>query len=177
MTHHIKRFIPVALLMLALLLAACGGGEVIEEGGNVIPTPIEGEDVGEEISSQAAGTPQETYDRYIVASIAGQVNAQKDKIDMRQRYQDPEITKQDLGGLVTEISILEDRTEVDQPTDNAATAQVDMDIRVQYADGDTESRTCSYTVSMQRSTNEDEEDVWYVVNPDAFPVFFSCNPS
>lgn len=155
------------------LLVACSQTptEVLPQGGNPIPTPVVGESVGTAPDSQAAAVPEETYKRYINDSIAALVDAQQQKINMRQRYQSPEQTKLDLGGLLTEISILEDRTEISKPSDSSANANVSMDVRIKYADGDLNSYTCQYQVVMQSGTNGKNETVWYVINPDVFPAF------
>src|SRR5258708_30877696 len=94
-----------SVLALAVLLAACSSKpEVLPAGGNPIPTPIVGVDVGSAPDSQAASSPDDTYKRYINDSISALVDAQKQKINMRERYQNPTQTKADLGGLLTEIS-------------------------------------------------------------------------
>ena len=161
-------------LVAAIALAACTAEEVVPQGGNPIPTPRTGENVGISPDSQAAATPEETFSRYINDSIAAQVALQQQKINMRQRYQNPDQTLQDLGGLLTEISILEDRTKTSQVNDNNANANVDTDVRIVFADGDTETRVCKYQVVLQSGKNAKGDTVWYVINPDAFPIFVSC---
>lgn len=172
----IKRFAVFALAAL-LTLTACLGSEVLPEGGNPIPTPREGESVDSLPDSQAAATPEETFTRYIRDSIAATVAVQQTKINMRGRYQEPDQTLEDLSGLVSEIAVLEDRTAISSPKETAANARVDLDVRVTYADGDTQSFTCKYDVSMQMSANAKGDNVWYVINPDAFPLFVSCTRS
>src|SRR5262245_18284373 len=116
------QFLLTVTAVLAMVLTACYAGrptEVLEEGGYVIPTPIQGTSVGEEAGSQAAGTPEETFSRFLAASFATLVSQQKANIELRQRYEDPEDTKQDLGGLVTDINILEDRTEIKKVNENS----------------------------------------------------------
>lgn len=163
------------IAVLAVLLAACSSKpEVLPQGGNPIPTPIAGTDVGSAPDSQAAASPEDTFRRYINDSIAALVDSQQQKINMRQRYQNPDQTKLDLGGLLTEVSILEDRTKIKQTNDNNANATVDMDVRIKYADGDSESFTCLYQVILQSAVNVKNATVWYVINPDAFPIFVSC---
>jgi hypothetical protein len=162
------------MIALAVALTACRGQEVLPEGGNPIPTPRIGEDVGSEPGSQAAGTPEETVSRYLRDSIAAQVAIQQTEIIMRERYQDPGLTAKALSGLVTEISVLEDHSTITRPKEDVANAHVSLDIRVTFANGDTDTRTCGYEVNMQRGQNAKEQDVWYVINPDAFPVFASC---
>lgn len=159
----------------AFALAACGQQEVLPQGGNPIPTPIEGENVGDAPSSQAAATPEETFSRYLKDSLGALVAQQRQKLELRQRYQNPEQTKEDLGGLLSEINVLEDRTKIKKVTDTStnATANVEMDVRVVWADGDQESFTCKYAVTLQQAENEAGETVWYVINPDSFPIFAS----
>jgi hypothetical protein len=164
-------------LVSLLTITACLGSEVLPQGGNPIPTPREGELVDALPDSQAAASPEETFSRYIRDSIAATVAVQQTKINMRGRYQEPGQTLDDLSGLVSEIAVLEDRTEITSPKDTAANAKVDLDVRVMYADGDTQTFTCKYDVSMQMSANDKGEDVWYVINPDAFPLFVSCTRS
>lgn len=168
---------PITLtLVLALAVAACRGQEVLPEGGNPIPTPIAGENVGAEPESQAADTPEETVTRYIRDSIAAQVAFQQAKLTLRERYQNPDQTEADLGGLVTKISVLEDNSKITKPKETVANAHVALDIRVTFANGDTDTRACTFDVNLQQGRNEKGEAVWYVINPDAFPVFASCTP-
>ena len=169
----IKRLAVFAFVTL-LTLTACLGSEGLPEGGNPIPTPREGELVDSLPDSQAAATSEETFARYIRDSIAATVAVQQTKINMRGRYQEPDQTMEDLSGLVSEIAVLEDRTEISSPKDTAANAKIDLDVRVTYADGDTQTFTCKYDVSMQMSANDKGDNVWYVINPDAFPLFVSC---
>lgn len=163
------------VVALAVLLSACSKPEVLPSGGNPIPTPIKGVDVGTSPDSQAAATPEETYKRYINDSIAALVSVQQQKINMRERYQNPTQTKLDLGGLVTDISILDDRTKIKQTNDSNANANIDMDVRIKYADGDIVSFVCTYQITMQSALNAKNATVWYVINPDVFPIFVSCN--
>jgi len=163
-----------ATLVLAIALTACKAKEVLPSGGNPIPTPRVGENVGADPDSQAAGTPEETTSRYLRDSIAAQVALQQTKIVMRERYQDPGSTSKDLSALVSEISVLTDRSKITLPKVDLANAHVSLDIRVKFANGDTDTRTCNYDVNMQRTQNAKGQTVWYVINPDAFPVFASC---
>lgn len=167
----------VLVLTVAVTMSACRPKEVLPEGGNPIPTPRKGEPVGTAPVSQAAAKPEDTFSRYIRDSIAAQVALQQAKIAIRERYQDPGITVQDVGGIVTDISILDDRTKFTVPKVNVSNAHVEFDVRLTYADGDTESRTCRYEVNMQQGQNQTGDSVWYVINPDAFPVFASCTVS
>lgn len=172
-----RLFLYAALgaVVFALTLAACSPSEVLPKGGNAIPTPRAGEEVDASPDSQAAAKPEDTFTRYIRDSIAAQVALQQSKIAIRERYQNPDVTEQDLGGIVTEIAILEDRTTFTLPKQDLSNAHVEFDIRLTYADGDTETRTCRYEVNMQQGANTNGASVWYVINPDAFPVFNSCS--
>ncbi|MBI3241629.1 MAG: hypothetical protein HYZ49_04980 [Chloroflexi bacterium] len=175
-TRYFKRFALLGLVAL-ITLTACLGSEVLPQGGNPIPTPREGETVDAAPDSQAAATPEETFTRYIHDSIAATVAAQQSKLTIRGRYQEPSQTIDDLSGLVSEIAVLEDRTEISSPKDTAANARVDLDVRVKYADGDQQTFTCKYDVSLQRGENTKGDFVWYVINPEAFPLFVSCTRS
>ncbi len=162
-----------------LLLAACNPGqstEVVSQGGNPLPTVNVGTAVGDAPSSQAAATPEETWSRYLADSFGALVAQQSQKLELRRRYQNPELTKEDVGGLLAEIKILEDRTTIKKVTDKStnATANVDTDVRVVWVDGDQESFTCKYAVTLQLAENEDGDPVWYIINPDSFPLFVSC---
>lgn len=165
----------ILALAVSLVASACQQGEVLPEGGNPLPTPRSGQFIGTQPVSQAASAPEATFQRYIRDSIAAQVALQQAKIAMRERYQDPNITEQDLGGIVTDISVLEDRTTFTLPREDVSNAKVDFDIRLTYADGDSETRTCLYEVHLQQAVNTQGDAVWYVINPDAFPVFLSCS--
>jgi hypothetical protein len=166
--------VVAVLAALVLVFAFRKPAEVLPKGGNPIPTPVPGEEVGPALASQAAAAPEETFQRYIHDSIAAQVALQQAKVNMRQRYQNPDITAQDLGGIVTDISVLDDRTTFTLPQQNVSNAHAEFDIRLTFADGDSETRTCSYQVNMQQGVNSAGAAVWYVINPDAFPVFNSC---
>jgi hypothetical protein len=172
-----RKYVPlgICLAVLAALLAACSPKpEVLPQGGNPIPTPVAGVNVGNAPDSQAAATPDESYKRYINDSVAALVDSQQQKINMRQRYQNPEQTKKDLSGMLTAISILEDRTKIKQVNDTSANANVDLDVRIKYADGDTQSFNCQYAIALQSAVNAKNATVWYVINPDVFPAFVNC---
>lgn len=162
-----------AILVAALGACSTSSTEVLPAGGNSIPTPIVGENVGMSPESQAASAPEETVKRYLKDSIAGLVAVQTQKITLRQRYQNPDQTKQDLGGLLTAVNILEDRTKIKKANANStsATANADIDVRVTWADGDTQSFSCKYALNLQAAQNANQETVWYVINPDIFPIF------
>lgn len=159
-------------LALALAASACSAPFGIgKEEGNPLPTPQPGIDVGSEAGSAARDTPEDTWDVYLQDSIAEQVARQEGKITLLERYQDPSITAQNLGGTVTDIDLVEDRTEFNIRGGTLAFTQTDFDIRLTFANGDTDTRTCRYDVSME--FNEDD-GVWYVVNPQELAVFVVC---
>jgi hypothetical protein len=168
-----KRIILVGagLFLLILSSIACeglaiGGGDE----GNPIPTPIPAEDVGEEAQEAAQDTPEATWDNYVRDIIAEQVAHQKSKLSLDERYQRPDVTEQNLGGIVTDIDLLEDRTEFDA-SDTYATVNAEFDVKLNYANGDSESRTCRFTIGMEYHA---DSETWYVVNPEALAVFAVC---
>jgi hypothetical protein len=164
--------VAVVGLILALAATACSAPFGIGgEEGNPLPTPQPGIDVGAEAESAARETPEETWEVYLEDSIAEQVARQEGKITLLERYQDPAITAQNLGGTVTDIDLVEDRTEFNIRGGTLAFTQTEFDVRLTFANGDTDTRTCAYDVSME--FNEDD-GVWYVVNPQELAVFVVC---
>jgi hypothetical protein len=87
-----------------------------------------------------------------------------------ERYQDPAITKANLEGLVEDIDLVEDRTEFNTGG-GLANSNADFDIRLTYANGDTDTQTCRVQVNMEY--NEDD-GVWYVINPAPLQIFAAC---
>ncbi|GAB4395106.1 MAG: hypothetical protein Kow00124_32680 [Anaerolineae bacterium] len=160
----------ILLIVLSVVgLAACGssGG-----GGNAIPTPQPGVDVGQEPAGRAGETVEETWEAYLRDSIAFQVARQQDKLVLVERYQNPDHTAQNLGGLVEDIDLVTDRTAFQLNSSGTfATSTADFDVRITYANGDTQTRTCSYTVQIELDS---EDGVWYVINPAALDVFSFC---
>ena len=158
----------LALIGLALVFTACsviGGSE-----GNPLPTPKPEEDVGEEAKSAAEDTPEGTWENYLRDIIAEQVADRTSKIELIQRYENPDITEQNLGGLLTNIGLVEDRTEF-STSGGLATAHAEFDIRLTFGNGDTDTRTCTFNVSLEF---HEEDGVWYVINPAALAVFTQC---
>ncbi len=145
-----------------------------EEAPNTIPTPLPGEDVGEQALAGAKETYQETWNNYLRDAIAEQVADRQQKLEILQRYENPAITEQNLGGLVENIELVEDRT-VFNLTNNAtvASANAEFDVRLTYANGDSDTRTCNPFVSLEYSA---EDGLWYVVNPGQLQVFAVCAP-
>jgi hypothetical protein len=171
-------------LLVILALTACGG---LPGGGggdnepqpaqreesdpiNPLPTPLPGEDVGEAAASAAKDTPEGTWTNYLRDIIAEQVSDREQKITLLERYQDPSITSANLEGLVEDIDLVEDRTEF-STGGGIANTNADFDIRLHYANGDTETQSCRVNVSME--FNEDD-GVWYVINPAPLQIFAAC---
>ncbi len=169
-SSSVARLIGFALLIVVSLigLAACGGGGA----GNTIPTPQPGVDVGQEPAGHAGETVEETWEAYLRDSIAFQVARQQDKLALVERYQNPDHTAQNLGGLVEDIDLVTDRTAFQLNSSGTfATSTADFDVRITYANGDTQTRTCSYSVQIELDR---EDGVWYVINPAALDVFSFC---
>jgi hypothetical protein len=170
-------------LMAILVLTACGGVPGGGGGGdeappqreesdpiNPLPTPLPGEDVGEAAASAAKDTPEGTWVNYLRDIIAEQVSDREQKITLLERYQDPNITSANLEGLVEDIDLVEDRTEF-STGGGIANTNADFDIRLTYANGDTDTQTCRIQVSMEYN---EEDGVWYVINPAPLQIFAAC---
>lgn len=160
----------VLIAAAGLALAACSvAGN--REAGNPLPTPRPTENVGAEARSEAKETPEETWEGYLRDMIAYQANQFEARLAMYQRYENPDHTAQNAGGLMKEIALLEDRTEW-SGNERAASALVDFDVRVTLLDGDTETRHCSFTVEQQY---DEEDGVWYVIAPKGLDVTALCS--
>lgn len=180
--QHRRAWWAVAVLGLGLLLAACSdaqpglrtsGGESRQAGeGNPIPTPIPGEEVGEEPQSAARDTPEGTWEGYLRDMIAFRVAELHNKIRLLERYENPDHTAQNLGGLAQDITLLEDRTSWNI-RGNSASSLVEFDVRVTYANGDTDTRTCEFEVYMEYN---EEDGVWYVLSPRGLANEVYCAP-
>jgi hypothetical protein len=176
---------------LALVLSACslpGGAaqgpeptpaptarpSVAEEPPSELPTPLPAEDVGEQALSGAKESYQETWNNYLRDIIAEQVADRQQKLTLLQRYENPRITEQNLGGLATDIGLVEDRTTFNL-TNNGTTAagNADFDVRVTYANGDSDTRTCNPFVQIEL---DPDDGLWYVINPAPLQIFSVCQP-
>jgi hypothetical protein len=184
-------FLVLAAATVILVLSACslpGGGSSgpeptarptdrpaqPEDVANPVPTPLPAENVGGEALSGAKDTYQETWNNYLRDSIAEQVADRQQKLAMLQRYENPSITDQNLGGLVEDIDLVEDRTVFNLTNQgNIASGNTEFDVRLTYANGDTDTRTCTPFVSMER---EADDGLWYVVNPTQLQIFAVCAP-
>jgi hypothetical protein len=156
-------------LTASLILSACGGGS---GQVNPLPTPLPAEEVGSQAQAGAMDTPEGTWSNYLRDIIAEQVAQRVSKINLLERYQNPAITRQNLGGLVRNILLVEDRTTF-TISGGAASATTDFDIRLEYANGDVETRTCSFPVRLEKDA---ASGIWYVLNPEALQIFSVCQP-
>lgn len=157
------------IALLAAVLSSCGGA------GNPLPTPRPAEEVGAGAKSQAKGTYQETWDSYLRDAIAADNQVEDIKISMLQRYQKPSSTKANLGGILKKTDLLEDRTKLAYGNQNTtASGLADFDVKMTFANGDTDTRHCKVQVSLE--LNPDDK-LWYVVNPGPMAVFSNCTKS
>ncbi|MBN1310044.1 MAG: hypothetical protein JXB30_01405 [Anaerolineae bacterium] len=149
----------------AILPTAVGGGEVRE-----LPTAPAGEEVGTGAASGALDTPEGTWGNYLRDMIAELNQAQASKINLLERYEAPSITEQNLGGLVREVSLVSDRSEVDVKKEGVAVVAGDFDVRLTFANGDADTRTCKLTIEI-----DEFDGTWYVLSPQPLAVFSVCN--
>ncbi len=154
------------ILVLALAIVGCTG----DGSGNPLPTPKPGEPIGTGARSVAKDTPDGTWQSYLRDMIAEQNTRLASKITLLERYEAPSITQRNLGGLAREISLVDDRTEFNI-SGNTASTNVDFDVRLLFANGDTDTRTCRFPLSLE--FNETDQ-VWYVLNPKALEIFVVC---
>ena len=135
------------------------------------PTPIPTPDYEDlsSLASFAVDSPEGTFELYLRDSIAQQISLQREKIDIRIRYQNPSTLLQDAGGLIINVELIQDRSKRTILRESSATFEVDIDIRITFANLDTNSQTCTFTVNLEKVG-----ELWYVVSPREFPLFFSC---
>jgi len=120
---------------------------------NVVDLPIPG----------ASSDLQSTWDAYLADSLAFQVARMQDRLLFLGRYQNPTHLNQNMSGLMANIDLLEDRTTFVLSNGRTfASATADFDIRITFADGDTERRTCMFLVQMEVDPGN---GLWYVINP------------
>ena len=179
-------------MLLLLLMGACTGSEegtppVTEEPEQTNtestptnnPTPtVESTPTSEptpdytdlsSLESAAQDTPEGTFELYLRDAIAQQVSLQREKLDLRLRYQEPTTLVQDLGGLVLNVELIEDRSKISVLRETSATYEVDIDVRITFADLDTSTQTCMWTLNLEKAG-----DYWYVVNPKELLLFVNC---
>lgn len=123
--------------------------------------------------SALSGEPQDTFEGtfelYLRDAINQIVRLQRERIELRAHYEDPTVLGQDLGGLVVDASILEDRTTFTTLNADSMLAEADFDLTVDYANGDSRVTRCTWNVNIERI-----EGTWYVVAPAEFPLFVNC---
>jgi hypothetical protein len=110
-------------------------------------------------------------DNYLRDIIAEQVSDRQQKLEILQRYEDPDLLVQ-RNREVKGIELIADRS-VLQLQSNGITVVVkgDFDLRYTYLNDDTETVTCTQNVSLQQ---REEDGLWYVVNPGALQIFAVC---
>lgn len=169
---HRLLVVMLAGLLIAVLVSGCSAvsGITGSDEGNPLPTPIPGEDVGARAQSAAKDTPEGTWESYVRDIIAEQVKQRESLIALRERYQNPDITSQNLAGMVQDIDLVTDRTEWNT-SGGTASANADFDVRITFTNGDTDTRTCRLTVQMEF---DEEDNAWYVLNPEPLAVFAVC---
>jgi len=179
------------------LLAACAGGQAEataaadgmgatqEPGGQAAvaetptaeptpipsptPTPVYDYLTVSSLAGAPQDTPEGTFELYLRDSIAQQAALQRQKVSMRAHYQDPEILKQDLGGLVVDIKLIEDRSKAVELSENSVLYNADIDIEVTFADQETRLQRCNFPVNLEKVGQ-----LWYVVKPKELLVFEVC---
>lgn len=182
----------VALAALCALLSACGSvafqsapspspepseppTEVPVEPTTVPATPVPTPAYDFLASSPLVGSPQDTpegtFELYLRDAISQAVQLQHKRADIRIHYDDPEILEQDLGGLVVDVDLIEDRSTFTYATDAdiSATYEVDVDILLTYGDGSTRPSQCNWTATLEKI-----DETWYVINPSDLPIFVNC---
>lgn len=149
------------------LPTAVGGGEVA-----ALPTAMPGEDVGTGASSGALDTAEGTWGNYLRDMIAEQNQSLSSKINLLERYADPGITQKNLGGIAKSIELVADRTAITlNSNQTVATVRAEFDVRLEFANGDTDTRTCKLTIEADKKDN-----LWYILNPAPLAVFSVCQP-
>lgn len=147
------------------LPTAVGGGEVAE-----LPTPLPGEEVGTGASSGALDTPEGTWGNYLRDMIAKQNQMMTLKINLLEGYEDPAITQMNLSTIILSIALVADRTQLALPNSQVtAIVSADFDIRLTFANGDADTRTCKLTMEMDK-----KGEIWYVLNPQPLPIPSAC---
>ena len=155
----------VAVLLLGVILSACN------QIGTSIPTPRPSIDVGVGAQGEAEDTPEASWESYVSDSIAEQVLRQQAKVQFFERYQKPSITAQNLGGLVVDIDLVEDKTAFNITAGVRASANAEFDVRITFGNGDTDTRTCRVPANLEK---DEESGLWYVINPEPLAVFLVC---
>jgi hypothetical protein len=168
-----KALIVGAITLFALTLVLAGCGALGGGSGNPLPTPVPGEVVGAAPKTQAKDTYQATWDSYLRDAIAADNQYEALRISMIQRYEKPSDTAKNLGGILKQTDLLTDRTALSLSTKNTiASGLADFDVRLTFANGDTDTRHCKQQVSLQLNA---DDKLWYVVTPVPLAVFSICS--
>lgn len=163
----------LAAVVLGMVVTACTLPGGSNGSVNPLPTPLPAQNVGEEAKKGATEDYKTTWDNYLHDAIAEQVRDRQQKIDLLQRYEKPSITEANLKGLVKDIGLVEDRTTFNLThSDSVASAITDFDVRLTFANGDTDTRTCKQPVEIDKDT----DGKWYILNPGQLQIFAVCNP-
>lgn len=140
----------------AALPTAVGGGEVA-----ALPTAPAGEEVGTGTSGGALDTPEGTWGNYLRDMIAEANESLASRISLTEHYANPDITQANLDDIAKELQLVADRTKIDlNSTETVASVKADFDVRINYANGDADTRTCKLVVEIDKKDN-----LWYVLNP------------
>ena len=166
----------VGMVLLAgvmVVLSACGGTPQVAGGGqgNALPTVRPAESIGSGAKSAAKDSYQATWDSYLRDSLAAANQTTDIKIGMLQRYEKPSITAQNIGGLVKTVDLVQDNTKWNVSANNTASALTDFDVKMTFANGDTDTRHCKVQVAIEQNQ---EDKLWYVINPAPLAVQSIC---
>jgi hypothetical protein len=173
----------VLLVLVVVALSACGMGAANQPtptqplptavGGGavaVLPTPLPGENVGTGASSGALDTAEGTWGNYLRDMIAEQNQSLASKINLLERYANPELTQKNLAGTVKSLELVADRTKIDlNASSTVASVKAEFDVRLTFANGDSDTRTCKMGVEIDL-----KDATWYVLNPAPLAVFSVC---
>lgn len=121
------------------------------------------------LSGKPQESPEATFELYLRDSISQTERLQQKRVALRLRYEVPNVTTQDLPGLVIGVKLMEDRSTYTLPTENTAVYMGDFDVQVTFADQSTGMRYCAWTVNLERVRG-----TWYVINPSELPLFSVC---
>jgi hypothetical protein len=170
-----KLLVGMALLAgVMAILSACGGTPQVAGGGqgNALPTVRPTENIGSSAKSAAKDSYQATWDSYLRDSLAAANQTQDIKIALLQRYEKPSITAQNIGGIVKSTDLVQDNTKFNVSANNTASAMADFDVKMTFANGDTDTRHCKLQVAIELNP---EDKLYYMLNPAPFAVQAICS--
>jgi len=170
-----RRNMLVGMALLAgvmVILSACGAPQVAGGGqGNALPTVRPAENIGSGAKTAAKDSYQATWDSYLRDSLAAANQTQDIKIGLFQRYEKPSITAQNIGGIIKTVDLVQDNTKWNVSATNTASAMADFDVKMTFANGDTDTRNCKVQVAIELNP---EDKFWYVINPAPLAVQSVC---